>query len=277
MDKTWSRVLAGCGVGCLLLVAIVVGFTWMGYRWARDTTEAVEKAAATERQLVAEYGRVREYVPPVSVQPSVDRLEVFLAVRENFAPARIALEETVNGIANREEESGVAGGLRAVRSGVSIPHHIMEFSSARNQALIDAGMGVGEYTWIYWLSYFAWLDHSADDSEFHQIMADRSHDHGRVNVQIDGGMEQGRITWRLRRDITAMLKNLQDELTAEPAGSAVHGIVAAELEALAADPERVPWEDGLPAEFAVGLEDFRDRLEASYSKAANPFELIEFD
>jgi hypothetical protein len=37
----------------------------------------------------------------------------------------------------------------------------------------------------------------------------------------------------------------------------------------------MPWEDGLPEAFAVGLEPYRDRLEATYSPATNQFELLE--
>ena len=49
------------------------------------------------------------------------------------------------------------------------------------------------------------------------------------------------------------------------------------LKALEANPARIPWEDGLPEEFAVGLEPYRERLEATYSPATNPFELLELD
>jgi hypothetical protein len=277
MDKTWTKVLAGCGIGCLFLVLLAVGLSWMGYRWARDTATAVEAAAEVERQLIEEYGRIRDYVPPKEGRLPTDRLEVFVAVREDFSTARSDLEESIRGLARREEESGVTGGLRVARAGASMPHNIMEFSRARNQALIDAGMGVGEYTWIYWLTYFAWIGHPVDDSEFHDIMEDRSHGHGRVNVQIDGGMEAERITWRLRRDITAMLKNLEGELAVSPDQTAILEVVRAELAVLAEDPTRVPWEDGLPEVLAAGLEEYRERLEANYSRATNTFELIEFD
>ncbi len=54
-------------------------------------------------------------------------------------------------------------------------------------------------------------------------------------------------------------------------------LVAAELAALDADPGRMPWQDGLPEAFAVGLDPYRDRLEESYSPATNPFELLELD
>ena len=158
-----------------------------------------------------------------------------------------------------------------------MPQNIMDFFRARNQALLDAGMGRGEYAWIYWLTYFAWLGHPAGDSELDDILADRTSESGRVNVHIDGGMEPERLTWRVRRDITAMLRNLEEELAADPDGTELLEIVRAELAVLAEDPARVPWEDGLPQEFAAGLDPYRDRLEASYSRAANPFELVDLD
>ena len=37
------------------------------------------------------------------------------------------------------------------------------------------------------------------------------------------------------------------------------------------------WQSDLPEAFAVGLEPYRERLEATYSRAANPFELVEFE
>jgi hypothetical protein len=277
MDKTWTKVLAGCGIGCLFLVLLAVGVSWMGYRWAKDTAVAVEAAAEAQQQLAEEYGRVRDFVPAKDGRLPQDRLEVFLTVREESSAARTHLEEAILGLARRDQDSGVSGGLRAARAGVSMPQNIMDFFRARNQALLDGGMGRGEYAWIYWLTYFAWLGHPAGDSELDDILADRSSESGRVNVHIDGGMEPERLTWRVRRDITAMLKNLEEELAADPDGTALLEIVRAELALLAEDPARVPWEDGLPQEFAAGLDPYRDRLEASYSRAANPFELVDLD
>ncbi len=47
---------------------------------------------------------------------------------------------------------------------------LLEFAGARNQALLDVGMGLGEYTWIYWLTYHAWLGHPVGDSLLNEIM-----------------------------------------------------------------------------------------------------------
>jgi len=46
-----------------------------------------------------------------------------------------------------------------------------------------------------------------------------------------------------------------------------------QIDALAADPARVIWQDGLPTTIRASLAPYRDRLETSYSCAMNIFEL----
>lgn len=277
MNSTTSKVLTGCGIGCLVLIVLAVGMSYMGYRWVRDTTEAVEEAGRIERELEDQFGPVHAFTPPTEPGVPEDRMEVFLAVREALTEQRDQLASAVTGLASAGEGGGVASGFRTARAGMSLAPLTLGFANARNRALLDAGMGIGEYTWIYWQTYFAWLGHPADESQLHEIMKERSSEHGSVQIHMDGGMEPERITWRLRRDIRAMLKNLEQELEADPDRTGLLEAVTAELAELDADPARVPWQDGLPESFAVGLEPYRQRLEATYSGATNPFELIEFD
>ena len=35
-----------------------------------------------------------------------------------------------------------------------------DYVAARNEALLAQGMGLGEYTWIYALTYHVWLGHA---------------------------------------------------------------------------------------------------------------------
>lgn len=279
MTSTTSKVLTGCGIGCLIVIVFAVGVSFMGYRWVKDATEAVEEAGRIEHELEETYGQARAFVPARGPGVPPDRMEVFLAVRESLTEQRDELGAAVAGLASAGRGGGVASGLRAARAGVSLAPLALGFSNARNRSLLDAGMGVGEYTWIYWLTYHAWLGHPATDSDLHEIMngdtgADRS-----VQIHIDGGMEPERITWRLRRDIRAMLRNLEQELAEadDPDHGDVLRALAAELAELDADPGRIPWQDGLPEVFAAGLEAYRERLEATYSSAVNPFELIELE
>jgi len=277
MASTTSKVLAGCGIGCLLVIIMAVGVSFMGYRWVEDTTEAVEEAGRIERELEETYGPARAFVPAPGPGVPSDRMEVFLAVRDALTGTRDELSATVTGLAGSDGVPGVGNGFRAARAGISLGPRVLEFANTRNRALLEAGMGVGEYTWIYWFTYFAWLGHPADDSSLHEMVESHNSDGSGVQIYIDGGMEPERITWRLRRDITAMLRNLQSELESDPAQAELLAAVTTEMAELDADPGRVPWQSDLPEAFAVGLEPYRERLEATYSKAANPFELVEFE
>jgi hypothetical protein len=277
VSKTTTKVLAGCGVGCLLATVVLVGVGWMGYRWARMAAEAVEAAGRTENQLEEQYGKVRNFHPPADGWVPADRLEAFLVVRDSLAPERAALSEAITALAATDSEGGMVSGLRAARAGVRLAPRTLEFASARNQALLDVRMGLGEYTWSYWLIYYAWLGHSADDSLLHEFMAERAGSHDGVEMHFGDGMEPERITWRLRRDIRAMLRTLEGEIESDPERSSLWELVSAELAALETDQARVPWQDGLPEALATGLEPYRDRLEESYSPATNPFELLELD
>ena len=276
MSKTASKILTGCGIGCLLAIVVVVGLGWMGYRWTQLAVESIESAGQSEALLEETFGPVRDFRPPVDGRIPVDRLELFLEVREELAVPREALAEAISGLAPGEG-GGVTGGLRTARSGAVMGPRALGLARARNEALLSAGMGFGEYVWIYWLTYDAWLGNPADASTLHELMAERSTSDGSVQFQFGGGMEPERITWRLRRDIAAMLRNLDEDLAAESEPTGLRELVIAELEALEADPARIPWEDGLPEAFAVGLEPYRERLETTYSPETNPFELLELN
>jgi hypothetical protein len=235
----------------------------------------VEAAERAEDRLEAEYGPVREFTPPADGGVSAERLEAYLAVRELMAPQRAALSESVEGLAPTRD-GGAVSGLRAARAGISMAPRMLEFARSRNEALLKIGMGPGEYTWIYWLTYHAWLGHPVDESLLKDIMEARSETDGSVQMHIDG-MDFEYAERQLRRDIQAMLRNLESALADDPDRAELSGLVAGEIAAIDADPDRMPWADGLPGVFVVGLDPYCDRLEASYSPATNPFELRQLD
>jgi hypothetical protein len=276
MSNTTTKVLAGCGVGCLLITVAAGGVAWMGYRWARTAVEAVEAAERAESQLEEEYGAVRDFLPLNEGRIPAERMETFLSVRQATQPQRQALADSISGLAPAEDEGRTVGGIRAARAGISMAPRILELARARNEALLEVGMGKGEYAWTYWLTYHAWLGHPAGESLLNDIMETRSEWDGSMHMHIDG-METEEITRRRRRDLRAILENLEQELAIRSGTSELHDLVAAELAAMDDDSHRVPWQDGLPDVFAVGLDPYRDRLEASYSPATNPFELLELD
>ena len=273
MAGTAAKVLGGCGIGCLLAAVLVVGMGWMGYRWTEDMIATVDEAGEVQRLLDEQFPGVDDFVPVADPGPPADRLEVFVAIREALAEPRRELGEAISGLAPGEGEGGVMTGLGAARAGISIAPRAVEFVHSRNQALLEHGMGFGEYTWLYWLTSNAWLGHPADDSLLHELIAEHQRGDGSVHFEMDGGPEPERLTWELRRDITAMLEKLAAGLAEDPADEEVHRLVTAELARLVDDPAWVPFADGLPEPLAAGLEPYRTRLEAAYSRATNPFEL----
>ncbi len=275
MSNTTTNVLAGCAVGCLLVVLALGGLAWMGYRWARTAAEVVEAAERAEDRLEAEYGLVREFMPPAG-RVAADRVEAFLAVRELTAPQREALTESVEALAPAAGKSGAVGGLRAARAGISMAPRLLEFARARNEALLEVGMGPGEYAWMYWLTYHAWLGHPVGESLLSDIMEARSEADGSMHMHIEG-MDTEHMVRKLRRDLQAMLRNLEAEIAADSSRAELKEMVASELAAIDADSGRMPWTEGLPEAFVVGLDPYRARFEASYSPATNPFELLELD
>ena len=70
-----------------------------------------------------------------------------------------------------------------------------------------------------------------------------------------------------------MLRNQLDALPGETDDAWREGL-AGEIEMLERDADRVPWQDGVPDSILASLEPFRERLEAAYNPATNPFELL---
>lgn len=273
MSNTTTKVLAGCGVGCLLALVALGGVTWMGYRWTKEAIETVESAERAETQLDEEYGRARDFTPPSQGRIEPDRIEVFLSVRESMTAQRAALSGSVEALAPVEGEGRTASGLRAARAGLGMAPRILEFVGVRNHALLEFEMGPGEYAWIYWMTYHAWLGHPPDESRLRDVIEEREEFDGSAQIHIDG-MDAEEMTREMRRDVRAMLRNLERDLANQAESSELYELVAAEVAASDADAGRVPWEDGLPEEFAAGLDPYRVRLEESYSAATNPFELL---
>jgi hypothetical protein len=248
----------------------------MGYRWARTAAEVVEAAERAEARLEEEYGLARDFTPSLDGRVAADRIEAFLSVREAMTVPRESLAEAIEALAPANGEGRTVGGIRAARAGMSMAPRALEFVRARNEALLAAGMGPGEYAWLYWLTYHAWLGHPPGDSLLQDIMEARSESQGSVHMHFEG-MDTEQVTWQLRRDLEAMLRNLDNGLAESTESVELSELVSAELAAMEADHDRFPWQDGLPDLLATGLETHRDRLGASYSPATNPFELLELD
>jgi hypothetical protein len=187
----------------------------------------------------------------------------FLTVREALAEIHGEIESVDREMGDFEEladdgEPPLRVALPAIarltKSMIGLPKVFGEIEQVRNRALVEVDMGLGEYTYVYVMAYH---DELVDpDDKVHLFSS--SADNRRVREELRG---------MIRRQFEAAeaVGSKDDEWTAA---------LAAELAALDADDDRIPWEDELPAIIAESFELRRERLDESYSAAAAEFELL---
>ncbi|MDX1501618.1 MAG: hypothetical protein R3325_04580 [Thermoanaerobaculia bacterium] len=270
--------LIGCGVGCAVLVVLVILAGAGGVAWIRSTLVGFEQAEQSHAALEEALGEAADYVPPPDGAIAPERMEIFLTVRDETGDARRGVEAFFDSIPLTEEAAReleregvlkkIGAALRITRAAVGFAGDLGELYAARNAALARLGMGPGEYLYIYLLAYQSFLGHPPDDGPGGE---------SREEVEVDLGRDMRRTRGRVRDDLVAILGNQVEAIDA--AGRAdlaeLRSALLAEIEALERNRWRVPFAEDLPRSVRDSLEPYRERLEASYSAAASPFELGE--
>jgi hypothetical protein len=136
-------------------------------------------------------------------------------------------------------------------------------------------MGMGEYYFIYAISYYSWLKKSPEDGPDVQLM----------DFEERGDYRDRREWLEVRRDLTLkrvnrqilpMLSNQLKKL-AESDKSGVQAKwrkkLEAEVKAMESDRDRIPWQESLPSAVEASLRPFKERLEATYSIMTNSLEM----
>lgn len=259
--KHWA---IGCGTGCLLLllgVAVVVGF---GAKFVGDTASGFEDAVETKAQLDERYSPPAEYVPPAD-PPGADRMEVFLTVREASGDARRLLAARFSSIPITDEQreafekKSFFGKLGAAVGMAKLGIDMGRFFAARNAALLENGMGFGEYVYLYTICYHGWLRKDPGGDMFSRMSEVEG-----VDADIDETDIDELLLPMIRRQLEAMGEN------ADPVWRAR---LEAELEA-GAGGAYLPWRDGLPESVTAAFEPLRERAEAAYDPIVSGFELM---
>jgi hypothetical protein len=258
--------LKGCGLGCGIVSLLAAGACVAGMMYFKSLFRGVSAAEASREKLVASLGEIGAYVPPPSGAIPGPRLSIFLTVRESLKEAPARLEASIARIPSDEEFQGqdnvvgkVLEGLGAVRTLID---QVGAYLEARDHELLRQEMGIGEYVYIYGLVYYSWLGHDPED--------------GPEIVRHVGGEDGRAVRLRYRRYFLPVLQAQLASLDEQPRLSVDDGwrsTLAREIRRFEDDPGRVMWQDGLPAPIRESLEPFRARLETTYSRTTNCFEL----
>jgi hypothetical protein len=197
-----------------------------------------------------------QFGPPESFTPSSDgsitaaRVRAFLEVRGKMAAsceqfeimqAKMRRVEAIDEEApSREQLVGATKGLASVGAGIT--PFIGEFFEQRNKGLLEAQMGLGEYTYIFAVSYRSQLEELGDELFF------------------EGGLSP---------EVLAMLRGALSRQLVVSTGSddAARRLLEQEIRAAQDDPRRLPWPEQLPPAIEESLRPFRDQLDRTYCSA----------
>jgi hypothetical protein len=285
MAKGKSKWLLGCGIGCGVVVLIVIVIGAGGIFFIRSTLKDFDEVIAAREQLQERFGTVSQFIPAADGAIPPERVELFLAVRDSMQVVRDCLSEAfmvLHSVDRKDEaKERSASTWSLVKTGLGVAGQMSDFFRIRNQALLDLGMGLGEYTYIYVMSYYVWLGYSPTESP-ENFEWDIDPNTGEYRVKSDRGDQsyevQGTATpkRRLCQNLRSMLRNQLEALPQatdsgmdDPWGRRLAG----EIEKLQNDALQLPWQDELPAPIADSLTPYRDRLVDSYSLATNILEL----
>jgi hypothetical protein len=282
-SSTTKKWLIGCGIGCGVVIVGLLILGTAGYYFIKDMVKDFQASETLMDTLIERYGTTREFSPDPDGAIRPARIEIFLAVRSSMAPAMEEMERAINILSemeqtDRDKEEPSPNVFTKIKTGLGFAAQIAEFYRSRNQALLDNDMGMGEYYYIYVMSYFSLLGRSPSDGPPFRVEDQAAG--GRIiyteRQRETQGDRMDMMLRRVHRQIFPMLQNQYAKLTEGDVSRTQEKwrkALAAEIEAMESDRYRLPWKDGLPDILKTSLEPYRSRLESSYSAMLNIFEV----
>jgi hypothetical protein len=285
--KKW---LVGCGIGCGLFVLLLAGAGTVGYFSFKKISERADRIEETFDRMDAEYGEPSDFVPETDGSVPSGRMEVFLAVRDEMGD----VQQEVSGLFYTLDGENGAGWLDKAKAGLKFLPSLFIFIEERNNIMLERGMGVGEYQYIYSLAYFSLLGKDPSDGPgFTVVSDDEEHENDSWQWSVNSG-EEGTEETRAKRasEVRRFVNRVQsrvirNQLAALDAAGFVDGMdfdvwrseLATEAEAMDRESLRFLWEEGLPDQIRASLEPYRDRLDATYDPMTSILEmgLVEHD
>ena len=277
--KKW---LIGCGIGCGVVIIIVVILLASGYFFVKNIVDEFKNTEAMTEVLTERFGRITDYCPDPDGAIRPERIEAFLSARDAFAPIRERIAKSLETLSQRKDVDDVEVGkprsmLTMLRLGFGIIPQTAEFIKTRNEALLGVEMGLGEYYYIYVVTYYSWLGKNPEDGPGFQIVGpDEERDFDYWDREDSKEMRRERLLRRLNRMLLPMLRNQLEKLTEESepkASEEWRQMLKKEIETLEQDKERLLWQDSLPEVIALSLTPYKDQLEASYNLMTNLLEV----
>ena len=259
MPEDSKGCLKGCLIGCGAAVLIAVLLPILGgyfmvrpFRSAIDTRETLEK----------KFGADEDFTPAPDGAIAADRIERFLQVRSALADVSRRVTEASAQLQRMEDfddEEDVSTtevlreALKTTKTALGLGPLMGGFFDTRNDALLEAEMGLGEYTYIYVVVYHD------------QVLADE----GANEVFGDGAVNR-----RIQRLLLRILSNQLAVLRAGGADESEIETLTQQISAMEEDSDLLPWQSGLPEHISLSFAPYRQQLDDLYFPAAASLDLM---
>jgi hypothetical protein len=213
-----------------------------------------------EQTVNDRYGEAPTYTPAPDGSVTPNRIATFLAVREEIGEACSGLH-SIHAQMRETDQKERDGDLtandlsRSIGGIFSLPREMLGLVRARNEALLNHEMGLGEYIYIYVLAYHEQLVASLDP---------------------DSGDGTELIKRRTRLELAQMLRNQLaafDASPAAPGGSDAATLIETEIAALEDGSHIVPWQDGLPTAISASFSPYTEQLDRLFCEGVVRYEL----
>jgi len=241
--------------GCLIpLVALLVLFCIGSY----FTLAPVREAKQLEQQLNHTLAPVPEFVPAANGAIPAARLEKFLNVRARLLSETGQVQQTlarIQRLETVENESDISAreGLGFLKDAFGFLAKFLAFQNARNNALMQEGMGLGEYFYIYVAAYGSRLCPPNEDGSWPS--------------------DNRSVSERLTRELAQILRNQLMALETTPGEPELVSALQNEIDLLTSQQRPLPWLAGVPPALAASLTPFRQELDQYYCETTRELEL----
>ncbi len=245
------------GKGCGIVGAVIVGVPLLvvavvGVKTCAPLQEAGEAMVELERAL----GSDALYRPSPSGAIPAARMVLFLDVRSKLVEACGDYGQVQRGFdavdSLETRDSGDAGEVGDVAMGLggaalAITPFLARYFKLRNVALLEASMGLEEYSYIYATAYHDLL------------LSERT----RREIFSDGEALSPEASAMLAVCLARQRESVQptDQMDRH------HAVLAAEQHRMEAESNRLIWQDGLPEAVRASIDPYRKQLDGLFCRA----------
>lgn len=276
MASTGKKIFLGCGIGCLLLLIVVGGVGTCSVLGIKKLVDEADTVEVVYDDLARQHGAPTAFTPSADGVIQAGRVRLFLAARDSVATRSAKLSHALRTIDGGD--GGGSGTVAKVRAGLDLLPALIRHRGAHSGALLEAGLGLGEHTYLYALSFYVLLGHNPGEGPDFKIQDRRSENR---NVHWSYGDDTDSVAGRafdarreFNRILRSVLKNQRSALGTTLEYDPWAARLDEEIAAMRVDPQRLPWEDGLPEPIAASLAPFRDELAARWDAYLNAMEIV---